>query len=55
MENFDVFISYQWDVKEKIKSLYTDLKNVRNLRVWIDEQELGAANLADEIAKGIID
>jgi hypothetical protein len=33
--NFDIFLSYNWDVKDKVKNLYNKLTNDCNLKVCI--------------------
>jgi len=53
MPQFDVFISYNWDVKPAVKQLYQELTSKHNLRVWLDEYELGQSRLADELASAI--
>lgn len=44
--DFDVFISYQWDVKPQVLKLYEELKK-HDLRVWIDEYEMGPTRLTE--------
>ncbi len=50
---FDVFISYNWDVKPSVKQLYNQLTQKHNLRVWMDEYEMGQSRLVDELSKAI--
>jgi hypothetical protein len=40
----DVFISYNWSIKEKVKELYQELINL-NYKVWLDDNELNDNNL----------
>jgi hypothetical protein len=44
---FDVFISYNWDVKPQVLRLYKILTEKHDLRVWIDEYEMGSSRLND--------
>ncbi len=53
----DVFISYNWSIKEKVKELYQELINL-NYKVWLDDNELNDNNLNNnnnnnETANGI--
>ena len=54
MKNYDVFLSYNWDVKVQVKNLYKELKN-QNMSVWMDEFEMGQHRLVDELSKAIHD
>ena len=49
---FDVFISYQWDIKPSVHLLHKYL-NQKGLTVWLDDFELGTSNLYDHLAEGI--
>ena len=52
--NFDVFLSYQWDIKPKIRSLYKILTEEYNLKVWMDDHELNpSGNLYDQLVTGL--
>lgn len=53
MKNFDVFISYNWDIKPAVKELYKELSGKHNLKVWLDEVELGQKRLVDELSSAI--
>ncbi len=44
-ERFDVFISYQWDIKENVKMLYNQLTKSHGLRCWMDDFEMGSGSL----------
>jgi hypothetical protein len=37
---YDVFLSYQWDVKESVTRLYTQLTETHGLRCWMDDFEI---------------
>lgn len=50
---YDVFISYQWDIKEYVVQLYKTLTMDYNLKVWMDEFELGSSRLTSELARAI--
>ena len=39
MSQFDVFISYQWDVKVQVKEIFEVLKQ-NGMRVWMDDNNL---------------
>ena len=45
--NYDVFISYQWDVKASVLKLYEQLTKVHNLRCWMDVYNMGSGDLYD--------
>lgn len=51
--NFDVFISYQWDIKEHVIALYSKLTYDYGLKVWLDEFEMGSRRLTSELARAI--
>jgi len=42
---YDVFLSYQWDVKESVTRLYTQLIETHGLRCWMDDFEMGCGDL----------
>ena len=50
----DVFISYNWAIKDQIKILYDILKSL-NYQVWLDDRELSTYNnpLTAQLANGI--
>ena len=50
---FDVFISYNWDHKKQVRRLYDELTKKYGLKCWLDDVELKASALMDELAKGI--
>jgi hypothetical protein len=55
-KKFDIFLSYQWDIKNDVRQLYTKLTEELNYKVWMDEHELkGGTNLYDQITKGLND
>jgi hypothetical protein len=45
VEGFDVFLSYQWDIKDSVKMLYTQLTKTHGLRCWMDDFEMGSGSL----------
>ena len=45
VNSYDVFISYQWDVKENVRILYTQLTKKHGLRCWIDDFEMDSGDL----------
>lgn len=51
--DYDVFLSYQWDIQEHVMSLYKTLTEEYNLKVWMDRHEMGSNRLASELAKAI--
>ncbi len=53
---FDVFISYNWGVRQQVKKLYQVLKSV-NYKVWLDERGSNADSvpLTAELATAIKD
>ncbi len=50
----DIFLSYNWNIKEQVKLLHEELEK-ENFKVWRDEKQLHAGNnaLTAELAKGI--
>ncbi len=44
---FDIFISYNWDVKPQVLRLYKVLTLRYDFRVWLDEYEMGSTRLND--------
>ena len=52
-ELFDIFISYNWESKDKVKILYRKLSNEYNLKVWIDDNQLDNNLLYDQLVNGI--
>ena len=51
---YDIFISYNWNVKKQVKLLHEILENL-NYKVWRDEIGLNAVNnsLTAELANAI--
>ena len=51
---FDVFISYNWEIKKQVQQLYAILTSL-NYKVWLDERELNAGSnaLTAELALAI--
>jgi hypothetical protein len=51
---FDVFISYNWEIKKQVQQLYAILTSL-NYKVWLDERELNAGSnaLTAELAMAI--
>ena len=50
----DIFISYNWNIKKQVKSLYEMLTG-QNYKVWMDDKELnaGSSALTAELANAI--
>ena len=44
---FDIFISYNWDVKPHVLNLYKVLTETFHFSVWLDDYEMGATRLND--------
>ncbi len=53
---YDVFISYNWEIKQQVRQLYQVLSSL-NYKVWLDERELnaGSSPLTAELAVAIRD
>ena len=53
-QSFDVFISYNWSLKDKVKKLCDHLNDL-NYKVWRDDRELSTCNksLTAQLANGI--
>jgi len=49
---FDIFLSYNWDHKPYVKKLYDKLRKM-NYKVWIDDIELDHTQLSSQLADGI--
>ena len=50
----DIFLSYNWNIKEQVKLLHEQLED-ENFKVWRDDKQLHAGNssLTAELAKSI--
>ena len=50
----DIFLSYNWKIKEQVKLLHEQLEK-EDFKVWRDDKQLHAGNsaLTAELAKGI--
>ena len=44
---YDVFLSYQWDVKPSVLKLYEQLTEVHGLKCWMDKSDMGSGYLYD--------
>ena len=55
MAQNDVFISYNWNIKDQVRQLYDILTNEFKYKVWLDEKKLNAGNrpLTVELAHAI--
>lgn len=53
MKSFDVFLSYNWDVKPAVTALYHELAGRQGLKVWMDEFEMGQHRLVEELSMAI--
>lgn len=53
-DQFDVFISYQWDIKSQVKPFHEKLGE-QGIKAWRDDVELRTVNMAltDQLAKAI--
>jgi hypothetical protein len=49
----DIFISYNWSIKQQVKDLYEVLTNQLNYKVWLDDNELKSNISNSEIANAI--
>ena len=52
-EKFDLFLSYNWGIKENVRQLYQKFTTNHNLKVWIDDEQLDNAGLYEQICEGI--
>ena len=52
-EKFDLFLSYNWGIKEYVRQLYQKFTTNHNLKVWIDDEQLDNAGLYEQICEGI--
>ena len=51
---YDLFFSYNWQIKEKVRLLYTKLKEEYNYQVWMDDHSTdGSGNLMKQIITGL--
>ena len=44
----EIFISYNWSIKQQVKELYEILTNKFNYKVWLDDSQLNANNFIAE-------
>ena len=44
---YDVFLSYQWDIKASVHKLYHQLTQVHELKCWMDDFDMGSGHLND--------
>ena len=51
--DFDIFLSYNWDIKDIVQSFYQKLTEDFNFKVWIDDEQLSNQDLFQGIADGI--
>ena len=51
----DIFISYNWSIKEQVKELYKILTDNFKYKVWLDDNQLNASNssLSGSLAEAI--
>jgi hypothetical protein len=52
MNKYDIFISYNWELQDKVKELYEKLKEV-GFHVWMDISKMQGGNLHNEIVDGL--
>ncbi len=50
---FDIFLSYNWDSKDLVKSLYQKLTEELNYSVWLDDNQLDSRSLFEQLCEGI--
>jgi hypothetical protein len=55
IKKFDIFLSYNWDSKTLVKSLYTRLTTDFKYKVWLDDVQLDSRNLFEQLIQGIND
>ena len=53
MCGFDIFLSYNWESKDLIKSLYAKLTQELEYKVWIDDHQLDSRGLYEQLCEGI--
>ena len=55
VNNKDIFISYNWNIKSEVKQLY-DILIENNYSVWMDDKDLEASNkpLTTQLGKNIL-
>jgi hypothetical protein len=51
--NFDIFLSYNWDSKGVVRSLYDKLTVNLGYKVWIDDDQLDSGMLYEQLCQGI--
>lgn len=49
IKEFDVFLSYNWDVQPHVINLHRELTDKHGLKVWMDFYEMGTTRLSDGI------
>ena len=51
-EKYDVFISYNWKIKEKVEKLESNLKS-EGYKIWRDGNELNSHHLSAQLARAL--
>jgi len=51
--SFDIFISYNWEIKDQVKLLYYKLTNNLGFKVWLDDKQLDSSILYEQLVNGI--
>jgi tetratricopeptide (TPR) repeat protein len=51
--SFDIFISYNWEIKDQVKLLYHKLTNNLGFKVWLDDKQLDSSILYEQLVNGI--
>ena len=52
-EQFDVFLSYQWDNQQTVRRVYNRLVDEHKLKVWMDVHEMTSGVLSQELANAL--
>ncbi|CAF0857568.1 unnamed protein product [Brachionus calyciflorus] len=54
MTSYDIFISYNSEIKDKVIKLYRQLTQKHKFTVWMDQYEIGSSRLSDELSHAIL-
>ena len=54
MTSYDIFISYNSEIKDKVIRLYRKLTQKHKLRVWLDQYEIGSSRYSEELSHAIL-
>ncbi len=54
LEKFDVFLSYNWDVKDSVRKLYEVLTVTHEYKCWMDDFAMGSGSLNEGMSNQFV-